>query len=285
MAYKRLGARYWGILLPGIVLLAVSAHAADIPPSHPSLDHGFQLLYNLDFSTAHQEFLSWEQQHPEDPVGCIGDAAGLLFSEFNRLGILEAQFFEDDHNFQGRKKLAPDAAVHERFVAALNEAERRAKIRLARDPKDRDGLFAMTLSAGLQADYAALIEKSNITALRQTKQANAWASQLLAVDPNCYDAFVATGISKYIIGSMAAPVRWILRIGGVSGDKQTGMDELQKTAEHGRYLAPYARMLLAIAYVRDKQPARAKPLLASLQEQFPNNPLFAREIARLDSRQ
>jgi hypothetical protein len=218
-------------------------------------------------------------------VGCIGDAAGLLFSEFNRLGILEAQFFEDDHNFQGKKKLAPDAAVHERFIAALNEAERRAKIRLARDPKDRDGLFAMTLSAGLQADYAALIEKSNITALRQTKQANAWASQLLAVDPNCYDAFVATGISKYIIGSMAAPVRWILRIGGVSGDKQTGMDELQKTAEHGRYLAPYARMLLAIAYVRDKQPARAKPLLASLQEQFPNNPLFAREIARLDSRQ
>ena len=283
MTQTQRGAKYLGIL-SSIFALSLAAYAADVPPVRPSLDHGFQLLYNLDFSTAHQEFLSWEQQHPDDPVGCIGDAAGMLFSEFNRLGILEAQFFEDDHNFQSnKKKLSPDPAVHERFVTALNEAERRAKIRLTRDPKDRDGLFAMTLSTGLQADYAALIDKSNLTALRLTKQANNWAAQLLAVDPNCYDAFVATGISKYIIGSMAAPVRWILRIGGVSGDKQTGINELQKTAEHGHYLAPYARMLLAIAYVRDKQPARAKVLLASLQEQFPDNPLFARELARLDS--
>jgi hypothetical protein len=283
MAQKEFGTRHVWLALAGVMVSFMCASGADVPPTRPSLDHGFHLLYNLNFDTAHQEFLSWEQQHPDDPVGCIGDAAGLLFSEFNRLGILEAQFFEDDHNFQSKKKLAPDPAVHDRFMAALNEAERRAKIRLRSNPQDRDGLFAMTLSAGLQADYAALIEKSNLSALRLTKDANAWAAQLLAVDPNCYDAFVATGISKYIIGSMAAPVRWILRIGGVSGDKKLGMEELQKTAEHGRYLAPYARMLLAIGYVRDKQPARAKELLASLQEQFPNNPLFAREIARLDT--
>src|SRR4051812_18768382 len=99
MAKTGFGARHLGLILAGVLMSLISAHAADVPVSRPSLDHGFQLLYNLDFGTAHQEFLTWEQQHPDDPVGCIGDAAGLLFSEFNRLGILEAQFFEDDNNF------------------------------------------------------------------------------------------------------------------------------------------------------------------------------------------
>jgi len=274
--------RKLAVIVSAVLSFALPTLAADIPSRAPSLDHGFQLLYNLDFDSAHREFAAWQQQHPEDPVGSIGDAAGLLFSEFDRLGILEAQFFTDDHNFDNKKKLAPDPAIRQRFLDALGEAEKRAKDRLAKNPKDRDGLFAMTLSTGLKADYAALIEKSNFTSLRLTKEANNWAAQLLAVDPNCYDAFVATGIAKYIIGSMAAPVRWILRLGGVSGDKKAGIAELQKTAEHGRYLAPYAQILLAIAYVREKDKPRARELLASLRDQYPNNPLFAREIARLD---
>jgi predicted Zn-dependent protease len=103
------------------------------------------------------------------------------------------------------------------------------------------------------------------------------------VDPHCYDAHVATGVSKYIIGTMAAPVRWLLRLGGVAGDKQAGIAELQITAERGHYLAPFARILLAIAYVREKDKAKALDLLASLRSEFPDNPLFAREIARLDT--
>ena len=128
-----------------------------------------------------------------------------------------------------------------------------------------------------------MIEKSNLTSLRYTKQASNWAGQLLAVDPQCYDARLATGISKYIVGSMAAPVRWVLRLGGVAGDKQKGIAELQMTADRGRYLAPFARILLAIAYVREKDKPRARELLASLHQEFPNNPLFPNEIARLDS--
>ena len=96
---------------------------------------------------------------------------------------------------------------------------------------------------------------------------------MLAVDPDCYDAYVATGFSKYIIGSMAAPVRWFLRLGGLSGDKKQGIAELQLTADHGRYLGPFARILLAIAYVRDKDNARARGVLAALRDEFPEKSL------------
>jgi hypothetical protein len=264
------------------VLLSIAA-AADVPVRRLTLDDGFHLLYNLDFADAHQVFLSWQQGHPDDPMGPACEAAGLLFSEFNRLGVLEAQFYEDDKAFQARKKLRPDPAVRDRFNAALTLAEARAKARLVKDPRDSDALFAMTLASGLRSDYAALIDKSNFTALRYTKDANNWAGRLLAVNPQCYDAYVATGFSKYIVGTMAAPVRWLVRLRGVSGDKKAGISELQLTAQRGRYLAPFARILLAIAYVREKDKPRAREMLASLRDDFPKNPLFAREIARLDS--
>jgi hypothetical protein len=265
-----------------LTFLCRIATAVDSITSAVSLDHGFSLLYNLDFARAHQVFLSFQQEHPDNPMGPVCDAAGFLFSEFNRLGVLEAQFYEDDQAFAARKKLTPDATLRDRFYAALNEADSRARSRLAKNAKDRDALLALTMSSGLKADYAALVEKRNLASLRYTKEATAWAHQLLAVDPDCHDAHLATGVSQYIIGSMAAPVRWLVRLGGVSGDKQKGIADLQLTAERGHYLAPFARILLAIAYVREKDKPRARELLISLRDEFPQNPLFTQEIARLD---
>jgi hypothetical protein len=248
----------------------------------PSLDHGFRLLYDLDFTQAQEEFAAWERQHADDPVGPTAQAAGFLFSELHRLGILESQFYVKDAAFAARPKLAPDPVIRQKFVISLQRAQTLANQRLIKNPKDRDGLFAMELTTGLQADYAALVEKRNFAALGFTRQSTKWARQLLALDPHCYDAYLATGISKYLIGSMAAPVRWFLRLGGVAGDKREGITDLQVTAEKGHYLAPFARILLAIAYVRDNDKARAREVLASLSQEFPQNSLFAREMARLD---
>jgi hypothetical protein len=139
------------------------------------------------------------------------------------------------------------------------------------------------LASGLEADYAALIEKRNLASLHFTKEATAWAQRLLTVCPDCYDALLATGFSKYILGSMAPPMRWILRLGGLPADKRGGNADLQITADHGHYLAPFARILLAIAYVRDRDKPKALQLLTSLRSEFPANPLFPREIAHLQA--
>jgi hypothetical protein len=253
---------------------------ADLPSA--GLDRGFRHLYDLDFSGGQREFESWEKLNPDNPMGPASEAAGILFSEFDRLGVLEAQFYVEDSVFAARKKYEADPGQRARFDRQLSRAEDLAKSRLSRDSRDRDALLAMTLAAGLRSDYAALIEKRNLASLHYTKEATAWAQQLLAADPGCYDAHLAGGISRYIIGSMAAPVRWFLRLGGVSGDKADGIAELQKTAAKGQLLAPFARILLAIAYVREKDLPHARELLLGLQRDFPNNALFGRELARLD---
>jgi hypothetical protein len=284
---SRFDAWAWRIVAAlGIVCaLCLAARAADLP--RPALvtplEHGFSGLYNLDFVGAQKDFAAWQQLHPDDPMGPVSEAAGFLFSEFNRLGVLEAQFFESDDAFVDRPKQSPDPEVRKKFQAAIERAESLAQARLAIDPKDRDALFAMTMSSGLQADYASLIEKRNLASVRYTKQASAHAQQLLAVCPDCYDALLATGFTKYIIGSLIAPLRWILRMEGLPADKKAGLADLQTTADHGHYLAPFARILLAIAYVREKDKPRALQLLTGLQHDFPGNVLFPREIARLQS--
>lgn len=267
--------------------LGLCPRATSATPAAPSvdtaLDRGFSGLYNLDFAGAQKDFSSWEAQHPDDPVGPVSEAAGLLFSEFNRLGVLEGQFFDSDETFAARSKLSPDPVVHRHFQAALDHAQLLAHARLNKDAKDRDALFALTLASGLQADYAALIEKRNLASLHYAKEASVWAQQLLAICNDCSDVLVATGFSKYIVGSMSAPVRWVLRMGGLPGDKQAGIADLQTTAQHGRYLKPFARVLLAIAYVRDKDKPRALEVLIALRAEFPGNTLFPREIAHLQA--
>jgi hypothetical protein len=272
--------RLVGALAVIVLLFAPAAMATTGDTA--SLDHGFQLMYDLDFIQAQREFGNWQQLHPEDPVGPVAEAAGLLFSELNRLGVLEAQFFENDAAFHSRKKLSPDPAVRSRFDAALKRASDEARQRLQANSKDADALFALTLCAGLNADYAALIEKRNMASLHYSREATSWAEQLLAVAPSYYDAYVATGAHKYIIGSLPAPVRWALRVGGVSGSKEAGIADLQQTAEHGRYLAPFARILLAIAYLRQHDREKARATLDSLHQDFPKNTLFVQEIARLE---
>src|SRR5207248_4854661 len=134
---------------------------------------------------------------------------------------------------------------------------------------------------GLRGDYAALIEKRNIASLTYMKTGRTIAQRLLQRDPNCYDAYLAIGAENYLLGSSPAPVRWLLRIGGSQTDKQEGLQRLRLTAEKGYYLAPFARLLLAVAALRDKDRGTAKVLLAGLATQFPRNQLYAKELARI----
>jgi hypothetical protein len=72
-----------------LATFAVAAPVPDIPA--PSLDHGFSLMYSLKFDEAQQNFTLWQQKNPANPMGPASEGAGLLFSELDRLGILESQ--------------------------------------------------------------------------------------------------------------------------------------------------------------------------------------------------
>ncbi len=264
-----------------IVLLGLLLPAS-LVAENPSLDRGFHYLYNLQFEDAQAQFLGWQQRFPDDPMGPAAESAAYLFQEFDRLGILELHLFTRTDSLGPKKKVEPDPQIRVRFFDAVKRATQKANQRLAANPLDADAMFAMTLASGQTADYQALIEKHTLASLQSAKRATAWAQQLLAVDPHYYDAYVASGSEKYIIGSLIAPVRWLLSLGGVNGDKEEGIRQVALTAQNGRYLAPLARILLAIAYIREHKDADALALLAKLRADFPANTVFAKALTKLD---
>jgi len=246
------------------------------------LEQGYRQMYNLDFAAAHRIFTEWEKSHPADAMGPVSDAAAYLFSEFERLHVLESEFFTEDEAFLFRQRnLAPDATVKRDFEAALERARALVSAALARDPDDENAMLAQVLSTGLHSDYLFLIEKRNLTAFSEAKQARRIAKRLMALHPECYDAYLAVGIENYLLSLKPLPVRWALRLGGGQTDKHTGIMLLRITAEKGLYLGPYARLLLAVAALRDKDVATARENLASLAAEFPNNQLYRGELSKL----
>lgn len=266
-----------------VLLIAAAApvtRAADTA-SPGSLDNGYRQMYNLDFPAAHQTFETWETIHPRDPLGPVSNAAAYLFSEFERMHVLESELFTDNERFENRGKLTPDPLVQAAFETELKRAAQIADQRLSASPDDSEAMFAKVMVSGLRSDYAAMVEKRNLAALNSAKAARTLAEKLLAKDPSYYDAYLAVGVENYLLGINPAPVRWLLRLGGAQTDKDEGIAKLRLTAEKGRYLAPYARLLLAVAALRDHDQAQARTLLSGLAEEFPQNRLYRKELARL----
>jgi len=136
------------------------------------------------------------------------------------------------------------------------------------------------MASGMESDANAILEKKQLDALKRMKEANEYAKELLAQRPDADDAYVALGAANYIIGSLNPGYRALLWFGGINGDKKLGMEQLTKTAEGGRYLKPFAKILLALSARREKQDALAQKLLLELTQEFPANPLFAAEYAK-----
>jgi tetratricopeptide (TPR) repeat protein len=245
------------------------------------VDSGFRYMYQLKFSEARDEFTAWEEQHPNDPLGYSSEAASYLFQEFYKQGILTSEFFLDDKRLLGGIEGTPDRALSDAFHHAVDRAQKAGQDRLARDPRDVQGLLALTMTNGMLADYSSLIERRQLATLHLLGQSEEFAHRLLAVDPSAGDAYVALGVSNYILACLPAYKRFFLRIGGVHGDKAVGMRQLELAVAQGHYLQPYAQLLLALTSLREKRPQRAQALLANLASEFPENPLFRRELVKL----
>lgn len=272
---------YLALLLSISLSIAPPALAASPLLSGSGLDAGYYDMYNLDFAGAHQKFQQWMSAHPQDPMGPASDAAAWLFGEFDRLHIIDVQLFADQSRFDNRQRLTPDATVRASFDNRVSQADHLADVALQHNPKDATALYVKTVLCGMRSDYALMIDKRDISALNLSKQASAYSKQVLAINPTLYDAYLATGVENYMLSLKSAPVRWILNLTGALTDREEGIRLLRLTAAKGHYLAPFARMMLAVAALRDNRPQEAKDLLTALSHEFPQNSLYRFELARI----
>src|SRR6266550_3912632 len=168
----------------------------------PELSAGFDLLYEQRFAEAREVFTSWESRNPDKPFGEVAIAASYLFEELDRQGVLTSDFFLDEKKFLHGIDGNPDSQRMGHFQEALAQARQLAQDRLHGNPQDDEGLFALTLAAGMESDALSILEKKHLEALKRMKEANKYAKQLLAQRPDAADAYIAPGIANYMVGSL-----------------------------------------------------------------------------------
>jgi hypothetical protein len=268
-------------LLIFLFLLALSVQKAQgaAPLMGSLLDEGYRDMYNLRFNDAHAKFQQWITAHPDDPMGPVSDAAAWLFGEFERLHIIDVQLFANQDRFDSRGRLTPDPAVRKSFEDRLNQASGVADAALKRNSHDARALYVKTLVSGMRSDYALMIDKKDLAALNYSKEASAYSKQALAANPHMYDAYLASGVENYMLSLKFAPLRWLLNMTGAQTSREEGIRLLKLTAGQGYYLAPFARMMLAVAALRENKPQEARSILIDLKKEFPMNAMYDRQLA------
>lgn len=113
------------------------------------------------------------------------------------------------------------------------------------------------------------------------RDADKYAKRLLAAAPEGTDAYLTLGTANYIIGSLPGFKKFFLGFSGIHGDKKLGIQQLEMAAKSGHYLRPFAKIMLALAALREKKPEVARIQLKELVAEFPENTLFADELAKL----
>src|SRR5229473_5630522 len=219
-----------------LLLGPVIGFAGETPDHSPAftavseLTGGFDLLYEQKFAEAREVFASWQSRHPDQPFAEVAIAASYLFEELSRQGVLTSDFFLNEKKFLHGIDGRPDPERMSHFREALAQARQLARERQKTNPNDGEALFALTLAAGMESDAESILQKKHMAGLKRMKEANKYAKLLLAEHPDAADAYIAPGIANYVIGSQSAGSRFMLRFGGIHGDKKLGMEQVAKTA-------------------------------------------------------
>jgi hypothetical protein len=246
--------------------------------SGPSLDSAFDDMYRLNFDGARATIAAYDRVHPNDALGVVAEAASYLFEEFQHKGVFSSAFFLDDRKLLG----GVDGTVAEnrnpKFLEADHRARELANERLRVNSQDAEALLVLALADGMESDYDALIEKKQLASLELMRQADGEASRALSLNPNLQDAYVSLGVASYIIGCLPSYKRAVLWFGGIHGDRARGIALMQNAVDHGHYLQPFAKIMLALADEREHHFDLAQSLLAGLARQFPENPHFGQEL-------
>ena len=252
--------------------------------SGASVGDAYARLYNFDFPGAHKILDGYIAGAPQDPLGHSTRAAAYLFYELDRLKILQGEFLSDDKKISGDDKLQPDPAIRAHFFTSVAEAQRLADTLLRDHPGDPNALFAFCITEGLKTDYTAFVEKRQLRSLASARKAHNYAVELLKQDPTFVDANLTTGITEYLVGSLPFFIKWFVKFDQTQGSKQQAVANLEKVAQQGRYLGPFARILLSIIHLREKRLPQSIRLLEGLVAEFPGNHLLRDELNKLRSK-
>jgi tetratricopeptide (TPR) repeat protein len=249
------------------------------PPT--ALDRAFNRIYNFDFPGAYAILDAEQRAHPDNPLVYSVRSAAYLFFEFDRMKILEMDFFADDDKVTDKKRVKPDPVARAELFKMTDEARKRAQAQLATNPQNREAMFAMLMSTAVETNYVGIVEKRYFRTYSLSKEAQQYARKLIAMNPPVCDAYMTLGSVEYVVSNLNFFFRLFVRFDQIEGSKQKAIENLNKVISCGRFYPPFAKILLSVIYLRENQQQQALKLLQEMERDYPKNPLFKNEVKRV----
>jgi tetratricopeptide (TPR) repeat protein len=120
--------------------------------------------------------------------------------------------------------------------------------------------------------------------MRQETWSGYWAGrdcrnyleEVLEEDPSYYDAYLGLGVIEYYPARLTGWQGFLAWMGGMSGNREKGLEYFKKTAEKGDLLKTEATFILATMYrFLENDYTQANIYLSQLREKFPHNNFIA----------
>jgi len=267
-----------------LLSLALILFCAFVPSSaqdnHAQLDalraEGYEALYNLDYDTARSRFKKMIEIAPDHPAGAQCYASSLWVQQLNEAWKLKATLYSDKSRDD---KSRVDRKQSEEFRRWTRQAKQLSQARLRKDPKDVEALYFLGAAEGLEAAYAAGVERKFMPAFRSGQDAVEHHRAVLKLAPDFHDAELTIGLMNFVIGSLPLPTKMLAATMGVRGSKKRGLEALERVAKEGKWAHDLARMLLIDLYRREKRFADAAEMARQLAEKYPRNNIFKLQMA------
>lgn len=265
--------RFSLLLLPALALNCFAA-------PEPSIELVFNRLYSFQFEESQSAARAYAQMNSADPMAYASLSAAYLFCEMNRLQVFNKDMFKEE-KISGEPAKKIGAAAKTGFEEALARTKSTASDALRKNDRDTNALLALVIATGAERDFAALVEKRLKDSYYAAKASQEYALKLQAIDPAIQDAWFTRGFSEYLVGSVPFVIRWLMKIEQVDGDKKKGVELMEKCARGGRYLKPFAQMMLATIYQKDKRMKESRQMLEAFAADHPENQVVRNELAKM----
>jgi len=260
-------------------LLAVLAFAP--APLTPVVVRGFDHFYNLEYSEALAIFRKAGEANPADPQIDNHIAHAILYNAMLKAGALESELVSGSNAFLRRERMNPTAEEQASFDNAIAAGFRKAQARITANPRDAAAQDSIAVTYGLRANYNFLVRKAWLDSLKDFTASRRHAQLAVDADPGFTDTKILLGLHDYVVGSLSWSYKLLGFLAGIRGDREGGIRIVEEVSAKGLNNRNDAKILLAAIYRREKQSAKAVPLLEGLIAAFPRNYLFRLELAQM----
>jgi len=238
---------------------------------------GYEALYNLDYETARSRFQKMVELAPDNPVGPQCMASSLWLQQLNQSWELKSTLYSTSAYTEGKAQV--DRKQADEFRKWVRLAKQLAQARLRKDPRDVEALYFLGAAEGVEASFAAGVERKFMPAFRAGTDAVDHHREVLKLAPDFHDAELTIGLMNYIVGSLPLPTKMLVATMGVRGSKKRGLEMLERVAAQGKWARDVARVLLVDLYKRENRFEDAAKMARDLATRYPRNYLFKLQVA------